>query len=241
MISLRLRSCLPSSALQFSLLLNPSRAPANPTEDPGAATTLPSFGLLLLASNRAFPSLFRRPLCMAGWEARREVPGHALESPAAALTFRPRVSFHYSHVYSVLRLKGFFALKCLFSSQLSLAGCKSPDQERETELSPVLKSKPPSSLRCWQPDPAQPHPCSAPGSAAAQHHPSLAPGPTPGHALEQDPPQAKQGRIQPAQLSAGRGWELPGCAGGDEWAEGAVGQPWGAGSMVSELSSNTRM
>ena len=60
---------------------------------------------------------------------------------------------------------------------ISPAGCKTADEELETEMSPAPKSKPPSSLRCWRPGLAQHCSGSAPGPALAQHwdQPRLSP------------------------------------------------------------------
>lgn len=101
---------------------------------------------------------------------------------------------------------------------ISPVGCKSTDEE--TGTSPASKSKPPSSLRCRRPTPAQHHPGSAPGPALAQHQapPRACPG---GGA----PGQARQDPASPAQPSC---QGLPGIEG---WA--AEGRLRGVGFMGS--------
>lgn len=136
---------------------------------------------------------------------------------------------------------------------ISPAGCKTADEELETEMSPAPKSKPPSSLRCWRPGLAQHCSGSAPGPALAQHwdqprlspilarhrdQPRLSTKPPPVHALEWEPP-AKRARMRPAQPvvqqhGVARAWELPGIAMEQRigcWA--AVGWPWGMGPVGS--------
>ncbi|KAM9639186.1 uncharacterized protein ACIBXB_013781 isoform 1-T2 [Morphnus guianensis] len=99
---------------------------------------------------------------------------------------------------------------------ISPAGCKSADEELETETSPAPKSKPPSLLQCRRPAPAQHRPGSAPSWLGTGTSAGSASTPRPVHALEREP-SAKRARMRPAQPvvqqhGAARGWEMPGFA-----------------------------